>query len=368
MDEVNVAIIGAGVVGLAIARELSGELDDVIVLERHDGIGLETSSRNSEVIHAGIYYPPGSVKATTCVEGSRLLYEYCRENSIPHRKTGKLIVAVEGSEEARLELLFENGKENGVEELNILHKEDVNRLEPSVIANAAITSPETGIIDVHSLMNTLHRESLRSGAVFSFNTEVDLIERGREGYTIGVRGESYRFMARTVINSAGLSSDRIASLAGIDIDRHGYRLGLRKGSYFSYQKVFPLGTLVYPMPPEGKKGLGVHATLNLEGRLRFGPDSERVDRIDYRVDPGRLGEFFASASRYLRGLERENFSPDMAGIRPSLEGDVFGDFIIRHENDKGLPGLINLVGIDSPGLSASLSIARYVKSLCKDIV
>ncbi|KKL81205.1 hypothetical protein LCGC14_1997110 [marine sediment metagenome] len=366
MDEVDVAIIGAGVVGLAIARELAGKFDDIVVLERQGGYGRGISSRNSEVIHAGIYYPPGSLKAITCVEGSALLYDYCNRNSIPHQKTGKLIVAVDQSEEPALDELYNNGLSNGVSGLDIIRSKEVHKIEPNVIVHSAIHSIETGIVNAHGLMDSLYRGAVSSGVVFSFNTEVEIVEREKKGYVIGVKEESYRFMARRVINSAGLASDHIASLAGIDVDSAGYRLEYRKGSYFSYHAESPVKTLVYPIPRKDAKGLGIHATLDLNGNLRFGPDSECVGEIEFKVDESKRGEFFRSASKYMSGLDRECLSPDFAGVRPSLKGEGFRDFIIKHESDRGLYGLVNLIGIDSPGLTACLSIARNVNALLEE--
>lgn len=367
MDEIEVAIIGGGVVGLAVAAELSKEYGNIVLLERHGSFGQEVSSRNSEVVHAGIYYPNGSLKARLCVQGAELLYGYCRENSIRHSRLGKLIVAVDQSELTQLEELHDNGLRNGVSGLAVLEKSDIKKFEPDVTAHAAIHSRNTGIVDVHSLMNALYNEAVSSGAVVSFNSEVDLIAREKKGYVIGLKNESYRLLSRIVINAAGLSSDHIASLIGIDIDREGYRLGYRKGSYFSYQKKSPISMLVYPLPMKKLAGLGVHATLDLGGRLRFGPDSEPVDSIEYTVDGGKRNAYFQGVSKFIRGLDKDAFNPDMAGIRPAIKGDGFHDFIIAHETDRDMEGFINMVGIESPGLTASLAIARRVRDLLKEM-
>lgn len=366
MDRVEVTIIGAGVVGLAIAAEISKKYGTVVLLESHGSFGREVSSRNSGVIHSGIYYPNGSLKAKMCVHGAELLYEYCRKNSIPHARLGKLIVATDESELTRLDALYDNGLKNGVRELAVLEKKDISRREPNVTAHAAIYSYKTGIIDVHSLMNALYNESVSSGVVFSFNSEVNLIAREKEGYVIGVKEESYRFLSRFVINSAGLSSDRVALLAGIDVDKEGYRLAYRKGSYFSYLKTSPISMLVYPLPLKKLVGLGVHATLDLGRRLRFGPDSEIVESLDYTVDGSKRNAYFMGVSRFIRGLDREAFGPDMAGIRPALKGDGVQDFIIAHESARGMQGFINLIGIESPGLTSCLSIAKHVKNLINE--
>lgn len=367
MDEVKVTIIGGGIIGLAVAAEMSKEYENVVLLEKHDSFGQEVSSRNSEVIHAGIYYPNGSLKASLCVQGTELLYGYCQENSIRHSRLGKLIVAVEQSEVMQLEEFYNNGLRNGVSGLELIEKSDIKKAQPNVTAHAAIHSHNTGIVDVHSLMNALYNEAVSSGVVVSFNSEVDLIAQEKKGYVIGIKNDNYRLLSRIVINTAGLSSDHIASLSGIDIDKESYRLEYRKGSYFSYEKKSPISMLVYPLPMKKLAGLGVHATLDLGGRLRFGPDSESVDTIDYTVDSDKRDAFFQSVSRFIRGLDKEAFTPDMAGIRPALKGDEFRDFIIAHETDKGMDGFVNAIGIESPGLTASLAIARYIKSLLKGI-
>jgi len=363
MDKVKITIIGAGVVGLAIAAELSREYDDIVVLEKHEKFGQETSSRHSEVIHSGIYYPPNSLKAKLCVEGARLLYEYCEKHSIPHSKLGKLIVASDESEVTALQELYETGIQNGVKGLTLIGKDEINKMEPNVNAVAAIYSPNTGIIDSHSLMSHLHRVANASGVLFSFNTEADFIEKQKNGYVIGIKNNNYKFASSLIINSAGLSADRIAAMAGIDIDKAGYRLSHCKGSYFSYSRKSPVKMLVYPVPHKDLSGLGIHATLDLSGRLRFGPDAEYVDAIDYKVDAGKRDVFYESVKKNIGGLDKEALNPDMAGIRSKIKGESIKDFVIKHEVSKGMEGFINLIGIESPGLTASLSIAKYVKNM-----
>ncbi len=363
MDKVKITIIGAGVVGLAIAAELSREYDDIVVLENHERFGQETSSRHSEVIHSGIYYPPNLLKAGLCVDGARLLYEYCEKHSIPHSKLGKLIVASDESEVTALQELYETGIQNGVKGLTLIGKDEINKMEPNVNAVAAIYSPNTGIIDSHSLMSHLHRVANASGVLFSFNTEADFIEKQKNGYVIGIKNNNYKFASSIVINSAGLSADYVAELAGVDIDTAGYRLSYCKGSYFSYSRKSPIKMLVYPVPHKDLSGLGIHATLDLSGRLRFGPDAEYVDAIDYKVDAGKRDVFYESAKNYIKGLDKEALNPDMAGIRSKIKGEGIKDFVIKHEVSKGMEGFINLIGIESPGLTASLSIAKYVKNM-----
>jgi L-2-hydroxyglutarate oxidase LhgO len=367
MDEVGITIIGAGVVGLAVAAELSKDFENIVVLEKHEKFGQETSSRNSEVIHAGIYYPHGSLKAELCVEGAELLYRYCEARGIPHDRIGKLIVAVDDAESGSLEEIYKRGLANAARELRLIDSHEVRRLEPAVNATRAVHSPHTGIIDSHALMAGLHHEAKAAGVMFSFGSEVTVIEHTARGFVIGIAGEDYRFLSRIVINSAGLGSDHIAALMGIDIDDAGYRLRPCKGSYFSYQKRSPVKMLVYPVPHHDLAGLGVHATLDLGGRLRFGPDTEYVDHLDYTVDTKKADAFYEGARKIIQGLDRDAFVPDMAGIRPKLAGEGVRDFVIAHEAARGLEGAINLVGIESPGLTACLAIARIVARIVGEV-
>lgn len=368
MEEINVTVIGAGVVGLAIAAELADLLDNIVVLEKHDRFGQETSSRNSEVIHSGLYYPLGSLKGKLCREGAGQLYDICARHSIPFRKTGKLIVAAEEAELETLEGLLRRGHDNGVTELTALDRSDILKREPNVKALACVYSPETGIIDSHSLMQHFYSLAEDRGVLFAFNSEVNLIVRETNGFTVGVSQENYRFKSRIVINAAGLYADRIAELAGIDADASQYRLRYCKGSYFSYSKASPVSMLVYPVPHEDLAGLGVHATIDLAGRLRFGPDTEDVDILDYKVDGNKRDLFYDGASRIIRGLDREFLVPDMAGIRPKIRGAGIKDFVIKHEKEKGLEGFINLIGIESPGLTAAPSIAKMVRGIISEVL
>ncbi|MEW6325986.1 MAG: NAD(P)/FAD-dependent oxidoreductase [Thermodesulfobacteriota bacterium] len=340
------------------------------MLERHSSFGQEISSRNSEVIHAGIYYPEGSLKASLCVEGAKRLYDICERYAIPHKRIGKLIVAVEQREVKKIEELFEKGKRNNIKELSLLDKSDCQKIEPNTNAIAALYSPNTGIIDTHSLMKHFLNIAQSNGVLFAFNSEVRLLSKEGDWFTIGVKQEDYRFKSKIVINCAGLSSDYIASLTGIDILKIGYKLRYCKGSYFSYARRSPIKMLIYPVPHDELEGLGVHATLDLGGRLKFGPDIEYVDTIDYKVDPNKTKAFFRRASRIIPGLQEDAFMPDMAGIRPKLSGqnEKVKDFVIKDETEIGLQGLINLIGIESPGLTASPAIAQMVASLISEIL
>lgn len=365
MDEVKITIIGAGVVGLAVAAELSSRYDNIIVLERHDTFGQETSSRNSEVLHSGIYYPEGSLKTRLCVDGAEQLYAICKKYSIPHKKLGKLIVAVEQSELGILEKLYKNGQRNNVKGLTILDRDAVNRMEANTKAIASLYSPDTGIVDSHSLMKYFYNAAKDNGVLFGFNSEVNRLDKESDGFVIGIQQDDYQFKSKVVINCAGLSSDYIAKLTGIDIQKSGYELKYCKGSYFSYAKSSPVKMLIYPVPHEELVGLGVHATLDLGGRLRFGPDIEYIENIDYRVDANKRERFYESALKIIRGLDKDALVPDMAGIRPKLSGknEEKRDFVIKDEAEKGLDGLINLIGIESPGLTASPAIAKMVAGI-----
>jgi len=370
VDEVLITVIGAGVIGLSVAAELSGKYDSVVLLERHKSFGQETSSRNSEVIHSGIYYPADSLKASLCVEGADMLYAFCREFSIPHKELGKLIVAADEREITVVEDLLRKGTGNGVRDLAVLDSRRTRALEPYLNAAASLHSPHTGILDTHSLMRQLLFLTEMRGGLVSFQSTVEHLDREHDRFVIGIKENSYQFRSRVVINCAGLGSDRIARLTGIDLDRNQYSLKYCKGSYFSYAKPSPVKTLVYPVPHENLSGLGVHATLDLGNRLRFGPDVEYTDSIDYTVDAAKRDAFYEGAGRIIRGLDKEAFIPDMAGVRPKLSGpgERARDFIIREESENGVPGLINMIGIESPGLTACLSIARLTLRMVRDLL
>ena len=368
MHKINITIIGAGVIGLAIARELSKDYEDILIVEKNNSFGQEISSRNSEVIHAGIYYPGGSLKAKTCVEGRHLMYEYCEKNNIGYKKTGKLIVAVKDDEVKSLEELFNNGLENGVEDLKLLSKNEVKSIEPNIKAKGAIYSSSTGILDSHSLMKKLAAEAKSNNAEIAYNTEVIGIDKVSEGYKVAVKDKSegsFSFLSRIVINSAGLDSDKIAEAAGLKNKE--YQLKYCKGDYFRVHnnKAKFINKLIYPIPTENKVSLGIHATLDLAGGLRLGPDEEYVEKLNYDIDDKKREFFYNSVTDFLPFINPKDLSPDTSGIRPKLQGkgEGFRDFIIKDEIDSGFPGLINLIGIESPGLTSCLSIAKTVKTL-----
>jgi L-2-hydroxyglutarate oxidase LhgO len=369
--EVDVAIIGAGVVGLAIAAELAGQQKGVFVLEKNQTFGLETSSRNSEVIHAGIYYPEDSLKARYCSEGNPLLYDFCEKYGVDHCRLGKIIVATNNGEVEKLEEFLDLGRRNGVTDLRLISRNEVRLLEPNVEAVAALLSPSTGILDAYALMRALYGLARERGTDFVFETEVVGLKKVGTGYEVEIRDRegASSIRADIVINSAGLNSDRVAGLAGIDTARAGYRLHYCKGEYFSLYSPegHPVNRLVYPLPEHA--GKGIHVTPTMDGRTRLGPNTRYVSEIDYGVDETDKETFYQSVKKFLPGLRPEDLEPEMAGIRPKLQGpeDDFRDFVIAHEEDRGLPGLINLVGIESPGLTGTIAIGRYVAGMVRGI-
>lgn len=371
--EVDITIIGAGVIGLAIAAQVAGNNREVYVVEKNETFGKETSSRNSEVIHAGIYYPAGSLKAKACVEGNARLYQLCEEYGIGCRKVGKLIVATTVDEVSELEALLERGKGNGVKDLRMLSKEEIKKIEPNLEATAAMLSSSTGIIDSHALMRYFLHKAREKGAKIAFKSEVIGIERLPEGYEVTIESdlENFSFRTRSLINCAGLNSDKIAQLAGIDINKAGYKLLYCKGEYFSVGngKRKLIKKLIYPVPDPRITSAGIHATVDLDGKIRLGPNARYVDEIDYRVDESQKHFFYQSVKRFLPSIECEDLEPEMAGIRPKLQGpgENFRDFVIKHEHEKGLAGFINLIGIESPGLTSSAAIAKYVESIVNEI-
>jgi len=371
LAEFDVAIIGAGVIGLATAGEIAQRKKEVFVFEKNHSFGLETSSRNSEVIHAGIYYPEDSLKTGLCVEGKSLLYELCDKYDIAYKKLGKIIVAASENETTQLEKLYEQGRRNGVEDLMLLSQTELKRLEPNVEARAGLLSPSSGILDSHTLLKLLYSQAREKGTEFAFGTEVVGIEKMKAKYRVEIRDREgiSAFISRVVINAAGLNSDRIAQLAGIDVAKAGYRLHYCKGEYFSLSSKYRnlVNRLIYPTPEQA--GHGIHVTVGLDGRVRLGPNARYVEAIDYEVDGTQKKVFYNSVKRFLPPIELEDLDPEFAGIRPKLQGpgEVFQDFVIAHEEKTGFPGLINLIGIESPGLTASLAIARYVGRMVKEL-
>jgi L-2-hydroxyglutarate oxidase LhgO len=361
MDEVDAAVIGAGVVGLAVARALALAGREVVILEAAEAIGTATSSRNSEVIHAGIYYPPGSLKATLCVRGREMLYAYCASHGVTHRRCGKLIVATRAEQENALRALQAQANANGVADLRWLSASEAMAIEPALRCSAALLSPSTGIVDSHALMLALLGDAEAGGAALALHSPVDGGRVTRDGIELDVGGaEAMRLRARAVVNSAGLFAPQVAgSLQAFPKTAvpAGY---LCKGNYYALAGRPVFSRLVYPIPEAA--GLGVHVTLDLAGQMRFGPDVEWVERIDYRVDPQRADAFYAAIRTYWPGLPDGALMPAYAGIRPKLgpAGTPAQDFVLQGPRDHDVRGLVNLFGIESPGLTASLAIADRV--------
>lgn len=361
MEEVDCVVVGAGVVGLAVARALALAGREVIVLDAAEGIGTETSSRNSEVIHAGIYYPAGSLQARTCVAGKWMLYDYCRERGIPHRNCGKLIVATNDEEAGRLEGIRARAAANGVDDLRLLTRAEAEAMEPALVSTAALHSPSTGIVDSHAFMLSLQGDAEHAGAVFVFHAPVLSGRTTNRGVEIEVGGaEPMRLACRLLVNSAGLHAPRLAAaIAGMPRAQVP-RAYFAKGNYFTLTGRSPFSRLIYPVPVPG--GLGTHLTIDLGGQARFGPDVEWVDAIDYEVDPARAESFYAAIRRWWPGLRDGQLAPGYAGIRPKTvpPGAPAQDFVVQGPREHGVPGLVHLFGIESPGLTASLALAAHV--------
>ncbi len=362
METVETVVVGAGVVGLAVARELALSGREVLVLEAAEAIGTGMSSRNSEVIHAGIYYPAGSRKARLCVAGRRLLYDYCRTHKVPFSNCGKLIVAVSDAELGTLRTLLEKAKTNGVDDLVLLEADAVARLEPELAAVAALLSPSTGIVDSHALMLALLGDAQSLGAMLALGCPVERVAVAGRSFVLEVSGaDPMTLAACALVNASGLGAQDLArATAGLD-GRHVPPLHLAKGNYFTLSGRSPFSRLIYPVPVVG--GLGVHVTLDLAGRCRFGPDVEWVEAIGFDVDPGRADSFEAAVRRYWPALPGGALHPDTSGIRPKLTPAGDADFMIEGPREHGIEGLVNLFGIESPGLTASLAIASLVAGM-----
>ncbi len=364
MDSVDCVVVGAGVIGLAVARALAVAGREVLVLEAAEGIGTETSSRNSEVIHAGIYYPPGSLMARFCVAGRRALYDFCRDRGVPHRNCGKLIVATSAEEDGRLAGIKARAEANGVEGMRVLSAAEARALEPNLSCTSALLSPATGIVDSHAYMLALQGEAEAAGAMVVFLSPVVAARAGRGGIEVEVGGaEPVTLRCRLLVNAAGLHAPALARrIAGMPAERvpTGY---YAKGNYFTLAARAPFSRLIYPVPVPG--GLGVHLTIDLGGQARFGPDVEWIDTLDYTVDPRRADGFYAAVRRYWPALPDGALQPGYAGIRPKITapGAPAADFVVQGPQTHGVPGLVNLFGIESPGLTASLALAAHVREV-----
>ena len=361
MDEVECVVVGAGVIGLAVARALAIAGREVLVIDRAPTIGFETSSRNSEVIHSGIYYPKGSLKAMTCVEGRQRLYAYCREHGVAHAQIGKIIVASDEAELPALERIAAAARANGVDDVEWLSATQAKRLEPELQCVAALWSPSTGIIDSHGLMLAFQGEAEDAGAMIVLRTPIiggmiradsfELVTGGDDPTIIG---------CRYLVNAAGLYAPALTrAISGVPPETIPPAYFCR-GVYFTLSGKTPFQHLVYPVPPPG--GLGVHITLDLAGQARFGPDVEWISSIDYGVDPRRAAAFYVAVRRYWPGLRDGTLQPGYAGIRPKISGpgEPAADFVVQGPGRHGVPGLVNLYGIESPGLTASPALADKV--------
>ena len=367
MESARIVIIGAGIVGLAVACKLSEGSESVYILEKNAKFGQETSSHNSCVLHSGIHYPKDSLKAKLCLKGNVMTYDLCEKYRIPYKKLGKLTVAIEEEEIDELQKLMRQGQDNGAEGLRFLEREEVKKLEPNVDVEKALFSPSTGIIEPDELMNYYYAKACKNNAVLATGTEVMGLRKADGGYEIGgvSMGEKFTVTAQTVVNCAGLDSDKIAATAGLDVDKLGYRLHHCKGDYFRVGGKPPVKMLVYPVPKGA--GLGIHLTPDIGGSVRLGPNAYYVDHVSYEVESTEK-EFREDVVRFVPLIQEREILPDSAGIRPKLQGpnDPFRDFIIRHEVDRGLFGLIDLIGIESPGLTAAPAIGEFVSEIYED--
>lgn len=365
METIDCVVIGAGVVGLAVARKLSQSGKDVLVLEAEDAIGTQTSARNSEVVHAGIYYPPTSLKAALCKPGRDALYQYCSDRGVPFKRCGKLIVACDHGQLSALETIYDAGQGNGVSDLKKLNLDEVREVAPALNASAALWSPSTGIVDSHQLMLSLLADIERDGGgVLVLKSPVKNISQYNGSLQVCAGGGvETNILAQSVVNCAGLGAVSIAGntegLPKSTIPDVTYA----KGSYFAYSGNVPFDCLVYPVPTPG--GLGIHLTLDQAGQSRFGPDVEWVDQIDYSVDPASKAKFIESIQTYWPGLEPSRLHGSYSGIRIKTfaKNADYHDFIISGPGDHGIGGLVNLFGIESPGLTSCLAIADYVAAM-----
>jgi L-2-hydroxyglutarate oxidase LhgO len=366
VERVDALVVGAGVIGLAVARELARAGHEVVVAEGAEAIGTGTSSRNSEVIHAGLYYPPGSLKARLCVRGRDSLYTYCAERGIAHRRCGKLVVAVEDGERAALEALHAQAHANGVTDAVLIDGIAARTMEPALHCVAALHSPSTGIVDSHALMLALQGEAEEHGAAFAFHSPFEGAQVTVDGFDVRVGGsEPMHLSARLLVNAAGLHASTVAAaIDGLDA-RHVPRTRRCKGHYFALAGRAPFSHLVYPM--HNRAGLGVHFTLDLGGQGKFGPDVDWQDddaSNDYTVDASRAAGFARDIRRYWPALRDDALVPAYTGMRPKLvgPGEPAADFRIDGPEAHGVPGLVNLFGIESPGLTASLALAAVVRA------
>jgi len=368
--DADITIIGAGVVGLAIAEKVSEEHKNVFLIEKHISFGQETSSRNSEVIHAGIYYTKDSLKSRLCVEGKWMLYDYCKKYNVPYNNCGKLIVATSENEISVIEGIRQTAIKNGVNDLSFIGREEIAGLEPNIFALKALYSPSTGIVDSHSLMKQYETNALNNGCQVVYGSEVTGIIKIKGGYKITLLDadkQNYSFTTEIIINSAGLTSDKISEMVGITDEN--LKILFCKGEYFRINppKNRLIKRLIYPVPHHNMEGIGIHVTIDMGGRVKLGPDVKYLESniYDYKLTASKQEAFYLSAKKFLPFLEFEDLAPEMAGIRPKIQkpGEPLRDFYIMEESKRGFPGFINLIGMESPGLTSSIAIAKYVEKL-----
>jgi L-2-hydroxyglutarate oxidase LhgO len=368
--DAEITIIGAGVIGLAIAEKLSGIYPNLFLIEKHPTFGQETSSRNSEVIHAGIYYTKGSLKSRLCLEGKKLLYEYCNKYEVPFKKCGKLIVATSENEIPVIEAILKTAIGNGVDDMVMIGKEKIAEMEPNIFALKALHSPGTGIIDSHSLMKQFETNTVNNGGQIVYSGEVTAIKKIKDGYSVTLNdadNREYSFTSGIVINSAGLTSDKVSEMVGITNEN--LKILFCKGEYFRVNppKNRLINRLIYPIPHKNMEGIGIHVTIDMGGGVKLGPDVKYLESniYDYKLTASKQEAFYKSARKFLPFLEYDDISPEMAGIRPKIQkpGEPEADFYIMEESKRGYPGFINLIGMESPGLTSSIAIAKYVKNL-----
>ncbi|MFT5315852.1 MAG: L-2-hydroxyglutarate oxidase LhgO [Candidatus Krumholzibacteriia bacterium] len=382
--EIDVTVVGGGVIGCAVAAELSGQGHSVALLEMESGLARATTSRNSEVCHGGMYYPTGSLKAKYCVEGRRLIKDFCEKHDVGYRECGKLIVALDDDEIHHLERLLALGVANGVEDLRIVDEKELAVLEPQLRAKAGLLSPRTGIMDAEGVARAYGQLATEQGAQVMSSARVTGLEKIAGGWQVTVtplgegRLEGWQHTSRVVVNAAGLWADKIAAMAGVDVASRGWQLHLTKGNYFAVADGHAgrLSRLIYPVPPKNGTSLGVHVCLDLGGQMKLGPDLQKYDydlrdrasgpydiELDYSVDAQRGDRFFTDAQRFLPWLQREDLVPAMSGLRPKLSTTQLVDFVVQAEDAPHLQGLVNLIGIESPGLTSAPAIARKVGRL-----
>lgn len=370
MDKVDVIIIGAGVVGLAIAAKISQQYKQVLIIDPHNQVGQETSSRNSEVIHAGIYYPQDSLKAKLCVRGNALLYRHCQQYKVPFKKTGKYIVAINEQEQKQLNQIKLKANNNGVSDLEFLNSHQLIKEEPQLTAHSALISPSTGILNSHEYMQSLLWQAQQNGAFFVGCSELIAAQKNETGFNVEIKNTidetSNQISCNLLINAAGLNAQHCANnIEGLSKSNIP-PLFYCRGHYFTYQGKSPFKHLIYPVPEKNTAGLGIHSTLDMAGQIKFGPDVQYIDHINYQFDASGADQlkarFVQAIKRYWPQLDTEKLQPGYTGIRPKLQGpdQGFMDFAIHDQSHHGVEGLVNLFGIESPGLTASLAIAEHV--------